>query len=110
MSPRKAEAAPTNGKAAPKAAPEIPAPYEADAYIQTAKENGSQGKFSAEVAALKIFEALTFFNRMGLDRSESSTLAVKAVELELKMMEIHVAARKVVLEDEQGNEEATASS
>lgn len=83
----------------------VPAPYEADAYIQLAKENGSAGKFTSEVAALKIFEALGFFSRMGLDRTEAATLATKAVDLELKMMEIHVAARKVVLEEEGGESE-----
>ena len=98
MSPAKKASADDTAKMA--ATTKVPAPYEADAYIQTAKENGANGKFTSEVASLKIFEALGFFSRMGLDRSEAAGLATKAVELELKMMEIHVAARKVVLEDE----------
>ena len=63
-----------------------------DAFVTRAQENAEAKRFTTEVATVKLYEAVLFLTRAGLDRPDALELAKSAIEAELSVMRMQFEA------------------
>ena len=89
-----AEAPTSNGNSAAASA----AINAVDDFVKKAQANAAARTYTHEVAAVKIFESLQFFNRVGLDSQQAVELAKASVELELMHTRYMIQANRILNE------------